>query len=198
MLLLGGAQIVWSRYHVVSSEIARSLTFQTLARRDDLTKLPNRLAMREWYIDHIDNGDMNQPFVLYCIDLDGFKPVNDVFGHVIGDALLKGVATRLKQAVPNGDLVTRMGGDEFAVIQRNVVDSQQAADFAAHLRDIISVPFVIKEHRVAVSACIGYTLSRSEVTDLERLIYLADMALYDAKNRGRGVIDGRDLRQTAA
>lgn len=190
-LLAGGAQSVMTRYRVATIEIAQRVAFEALARRDDLTGLPNRLAMREWYVDHvIKNAVDRQPFAVHCLDLDDFKPVNDVFGHVIGDTVLKAIAARLTRAVPRGDMVVRLGGDEFAVIQRNVHDPQEAADLASRLRTVISEPFSIQDRSVGVSACIGYTLSPVGSNDLEALIYRADRALYDAKSAGKGMIRG--------
>lgn len=185
-LLAGGIVSIVSRFRFASTGINQRLTFQNLARRDILTALPNRLALREWFEANASVGGRDELIAIHCLDLDDFKPVNDTYGHASGDELLKAVSTRLMQALRSGDIAARLGGDEFAVIQRNVRDAEEAAALARRLRRTISDPFAIKTSTVQVSTCIGFVLCRWTSGDLEELLALADEALYRAK-RGNGI-----------
>jgi predicted signal transduction protein with EAL and GGDEF domain len=113
-LLVGGCGSLLVRFRITSSEIGNRLTFANLARRDVLTMLPNRLALREWFEKRVAVG-IGQDLLLavHCLDLDDFKPVNDVYGHPVGDALLKAVAGRLARHLRASDIAARLGGDEF-------------------------------------------------------------------------------------
>lgn len=186
-LLAGGSQSLLGRWRVTSVEIAKRLTFEALARRDTLTALPNRLALREWFDSHIALGSGQQLLAVHCLDLDDFKPVNDVFGHPVGDGLLKAIALRLMQVLRPGDIAARLGGDEFAVIQRDLRNPEEAAALAQRLRLAIAEPFSIQGHEISVSTCVGYALCRSASVDLDELLGLADQALYIAKGKGSGV-----------
>ncbi|WP_411194540.1 MULTISPECIES: diguanylate cyclase domain-containing protein [Rhodopseudomonas] len=186
-LLAGGAQSVLARSAAASIEIAKRLTFEALARRDVLTTLPNRLALREWFDSHIAIADNRALLAVHCLDLDKFKPVNDVFGHPVGDGLLKAIATRLTNSLRPGDIAARLGGDEFAVIQRDLRNVEEAAALAQRLRSAIAEPFSIQGHEISVSTCVGYALCRRSSADLDELLCSADQALYIAKNTGTGV-----------
>jgi len=196
-LLAGGSQSLLGRYRVTSIEIAKRLTFEALARQDVLTALPNRLALREWFDSHIAVGAGQQLLAVHCLDLDNFKPVNDVFGHPVGDGLLKAIAMRLMQALRSGDIAARLGGDEFAVIQRDIGSPEEAAALAQRLRATIAEPFSIQGHDISVSTCIGYVLCHRATADLDELLALADQALYLAKNNGGGVEYNDSLMKTA-
>jgi diguanylate cyclase (GGDEF)-like protein len=167
-----------------------------LARRDVLTTLPNRLALREWFDTHIAVGANQQLLAVHCLDLDNFKPVNDVFGHPVGDGLLKAIAMRLTRMLRPGDIAARLGGDEFAVIQRDLRSPEEAAALAQRLRAAIAEPFTIQGHEISVSTCVGFALCRRASADLDQLLSLADEALYTAKNGGTGVESNDSLIRT--
>lgn len=186
-LLAGGCQSLLGRYRVTSAEVGRRLTFEALARRDVLTTLPNRLALREWFESHVAVGAGHELLAVHCLDLDGFKPVNDVFGHPVGDALLKAVAMRLTQCLRPHDIAARLGGDEFAVVQRDLRSIDEADHLARRLRAVIAEPFSLHGHEIRISTSIGYAVCRRASADLDELTSLADQALYRAKNRGGGV-----------
>lgn len=186
-LLAGGCQSLLGRYRIASAEIAKRLTFEALARRDVLTTLPNRLALREWFDSHIATNSSQQLLAVHCLDLDNFKPVNDVFGHPVGDGLLKAIAARLIGELRPGDIAARLGGDEFAVVQGNLRNPEEAAALAQRLRGAIAEPCSIQGHQISVSTCIGYALCKRTAADLDGLLSLADHALYTAKNNGTGV-----------
>ena len=186
--LLGGASHSLLRRHgVVSTQIAKRLTFEALARRDVLTTLPNRLALREWFESNISLGADHQLFAVHYLDLDEFKPVNDMFGHPIGDALLQAMAKRMKEALWPDDIAARLGGDEFVIIQRNLCHPEDAKSLARRLRDAIAEPFFISGHNISVSACVGCTFCWRPTADLDDVLSLADQALYIAKKTGSGI-----------
>ncbi len=186
-LLAGASRSLLSRHCIVSTQIAKRLTFEALARRDVLTTLPNRLALREWFESHISLGADRQLFAVHYLDLDNFKPVNDMFGHPIGDGLLQAIARRLTESLWPGDIAARLGGDEFVIIQRNLRNPEDARTLARRLRTKIAEPFSINGHKIIVSACVGCTFCWRPTVDLDDVLSLADQALYIAKKTGSGV-----------
>ena len=155
------------------------------ARHDQLTELPNR----EQFFGRLRSvlgRTPGQPVasVLY-VDLDGFKPVNDTYGHGVGDRLLEVVARRLQQSVRGADLVARLGGDEFAVVCPGLVSLEEAGDLAARLIATVAEPVLIDGERIAVGASVGLALGRGH-EDPDAVLNRADLALYEAKRAGRG------------
>ena len=118
------------------------------------------------------------------LDIDGFKPVNDTFGHRMGDQLLSAIADRLRAAVRKGDTVARFGGDEFAAILTGLQEPEIAAVLAGKLVDAISRPFMVRGQKLAVSASIGISIYPFDGEDAEILLDKADHAMYDAKHQG--------------
>ncbi|MBX9909198.1 MAG: EAL domain-containing protein [Beijerinckiaceae bacterium] len=158
-----------------------------LARHDILTGLGNRLMLRERLAaSFAERGDL-APACLLCIDLDGFKSVNDGLGHAVGDALLQVVAERLRSAAGPQDDVVRLGGDEFAVLTRPVDGIDEATSLAGRLIATLSEPFTLDGNAVHIGASIGVAVSGAEGETCEELMKAADMALYRAKSAGRGV-----------
>ena len=183
-LLVGGMGSVARRHRQTVADIDRRLGFATLARNDDLTGLPNRLGLREWFVDRVPVGRAGT-IAVHCLDLDGFKPVNDRYGHPVGDLLLVAVARRLHHAIRQGDLAVRLGGDEFAIVQLDIVDDDQAHQLATRLVQTISHPFEIGGLTLSISTCVGTVVAGAG--KIEDLLALADEALYDAKRAGPGL-----------
>lgn len=154
-----------------------------MASHDQLTELPNRVQFRE-QLDALFRE--RKSFALHCIDLDGFKAVNDSLGHPIGDLLLKSIGARLRQCVGPGDLVARLGGDEFAVIQLTGKAPDAAATLARRLTETISAAYLIDEHQIDIGASNGIVLAPKDGQDADLLLQNADIALYAAKANGRG------------
>jgi len=153
-----------------------------LAMHDALTGLANRMQFHR-ALDQALAEPQGPWTALFCLDLDGFKPVNDTFGHAAGDAVLRLVADRLRSAVPGADLVARLGGDEFAVIHRS--DADDLAETAERLVATMRAPFQVDGALVGIGVSIG--LARLEPgEDADRLMARADAALYAAKAAGRG------------
>ena len=185
--LIGGVASVRRRHARAVRSIGRRLAFSTLARQDDLTALPNRLAMREWFDARVTSTQHPGAIAVHYLDLDGFKPVNDRFGHAVGDALLIAVGKRIMGTIRTSDTAARLGGDEFAVIQCNISGADEAALLAKRLAAAIARPYRIDDRAVRISTCVGYVIAEHGAEDLECLLSLADEALYASKRSGGGI-----------
>lgn len=158
-----------------------------LARFDSLTKLANRFQMAEWLEKILEAPrDENKTCAVFLLDLDRFKQVNDTMGHPAGDVLLKQVADRLRSTVGSDGRVGRLGGDEFQVILPGRAARDQLAHLANHIIESLSQPYSIDGSRVTIGASIGVALSPDDGSTSEELIRNADLALYAAKDGGRG------------
>jgi diguanylate cyclase len=157
-----------------------------LALHDPLCGLPNRMFFGERLeaaIDKVRQG--NSTGAVFYIDLDHFKEVNDTLGHPVGDDLLRGVAQRLARTVRDGDLVTRVGGDEFAVIIPDGLDHGTLQAMAARMIAAICSPYSIADQSIVIGASIGIVVINSYVRGAADVMRHADLALYRAKNEGR-------------
>ncbi|GEP10367.1 hypothetical protein MGN01_22120 [Methylobacterium gnaphalii] len=168
-----------------------------MARHDALTDLPNRTALREVGTEMAAQAGDGLTLAVLCLDLDRFKPVNDSYGHALGDALLRAVAERLRSHVRGRDVVARLGGDEFAVLYR-VEDETGAERLAQRMIAAISAPYQLDGYCVEIGMSVGIALA-DECRDIERLLRNADMALYEAKAAGRGTccLFERQMDETA-
>jgi diguanylate cyclase (GGDEF)-like protein/PAS domain S-box-containing protein len=154
------------------------------ARRDPLTGVANRKELFEVLSPMLERGTLTA--ALY-VDLDGFKEVNDRFGHTIGDDLLCNVASRLRSAIRSIDTVARVGGDEFVVICRDLESTDEAVAIATRVRETIERPFGLTVGPVRIDSSIGIAFGRTP--DADSLLARADQALYRAKRKGRGRIE---------
>lgn len=165
------------------AEANRNLTY--LALHDNLTRLPNRMLLEDRIDQAIQVANRsNASFALMFMDLDGFKAVNDAYGHHVGDLLLVQVARRIEETVRAQDTVARVGGDEFVVIV-NVGDPADAAVVAEKLIWAIQQPFDIANHALRVSTSIGIAFYPFNGTRQHDLLTNADAAMYHAKASGR-------------
>jgi diguanylate cyclase (GGDEF)-like protein len=156
-----------------------------LALHDNLTKLPNRVLLEDRLNQAIQASRRSQTaFSVLFLDLDGFKEVNDVFGHHTGDALLAEVAARITSATRASDTLARIGGDEF-VLLAELGDPTSAANLADKLVRLVSQPYRIGEHDLSVSVSIGIALYEDFAQDAHALLRNADAAMYHAKSLGR-------------
>jgi diguanylate cyclase (GGDEF)-like protein len=177
----------WVAVHEDITERRRSeAKIAHLARHDIVTSLPNRVMFREQLEQAFATLQQDQSFSVLCLDLDHFKQVNDTLGHPVGDRLLQAVATRLTACVTESDLVARIGGDEFAIVQRAVERPEKSSRLAARIVDAISAPFDIDGKHVVIGTSIGIALAPADGRDPDQLLKNADMALYLAKTDGRG------------
>jgi diguanylate cyclase (GGDEF)-like protein/PAS domain S-box-containing protein len=159
------------------------------ASHDPLTGLPNRHA----FVDRLSHAlrrtrrrkDSTDVGVLF-MDLDGFKTINDSLGHGAGDRLLVAVARRIDDQLRSEDVLARFGGDEFAVLLENVVDTSEAIRVARRIAEALRKPFTVSDHRVTVSTSVGIALGSVRTTDPEEMLRDADNAMYKAKEQGPG------------
>lgn len=174
-------------YGVIVDRLMKKREIEHLASHDPLTGLANRRAVetalaaadRHWEID-------GRCFATLCLDLDGFKAINDVHGHAVGDALLCAVADRLREASIPSDLCGRLGGDEFALIRKDVENAESVALTAAAIIASLSQPYRIADRILHVGVSIGGAIANEAMSGGDALMIAADRALYRAKNAGKG------------
>jgi diguanylate cyclase (GGDEF)-like protein len=158
-----------------------------LTYTDLLTGLPNRMAFMEWLQKAFTAAkEGGKPFAILYLDLDGFKDINEMLGHSVGDELLKAAAQRLGGALREDDQFARVGGDEFAALLSDVADRAVIATLAARIINLITAPHSIGGSQIHVTASVGISAYRGELTKPEDMMREADLALYDAKDSGRG------------
>jgi diguanylate cyclase (GGDEF)-like protein len=157
-----------------------------MAQHDALTGLPNRVLFHQRVERALTRANRDDPFAVFCLDLDRFKSVNDTLGHPVGDALLIEVARRLKTCTREGDMVARLGGDEFAILQRDNRSLTDAPDLAERIILALSAPSHVPGHTILVGSSVGIAFAPTDAGDAVNLLKAADMALYRAKNDGGG------------
>lgn len=156
-----------------------------LAQHDPLTGLPNRRRLLDAFPDLTREVKSDNFRAVMMLDLDGFKPINDVYGHEFGDNLLRSFANRLAEIVGNDGIVARLGGDEFAVISPIFDEKSDAAGFARRLLTRISDRFEFGERQISIGSGIGIALYPHDGYAITELLRRADIALYRAKSSGR-------------
>jgi len=183
--MTGGA---WVATHEDITERRRAeMKIAHMARHDALTDLPNRVLLRERLAEALIHVDRGAKLAVLCLDLDQFKNVNDTLGHPTGDELLRIVAGRLRGCVRETDTISRVGGDEFSIIQTDITDATDAERLARRISEAITAPYDLHGHLVVVDTSIGIALAPADGTDVNELLKNADMALYGAKADGRGI-----------
>lgn len=156
-----------------------------LAEVDSLTKIANRHAITS-YIDKIfENNPLIGGYALLFLDLDGFKHVNDTYGHLMGDNLLVYVADCITKRLRKGDMVARLGGDEFLVLLKNIYNVNEASAVGRKLIEAISDKIVLSGIEVQVTASIGISMYTTSIHNTEDFIKTADDAMYRAKRGGK-------------
>lgn len=189
-VLAGMGLLVWALYRhdrkATGNLLASEARATHLAYHDGLTGLPNRLMLAERL--QRANAALRQTgaaFAVHCIDLDRFKEVNDTFGHETGDELVRAVAGRLASRLPEGCTLARLGGDEFALLHPDA-DLGGAETLARALVALMSEPVELSVGRVHLGASIGVALVDDPLLDGQECLRRADLALYRAKDAGRG------------
>ena len=169
------------------SELKESQSrLEHMAYFDALTGLPNRRMLSDRLHQAIALSQRNELLLAVCyLDLDGFKPVNDTWGHAAGDRLLVEAAHRLNESVRGGDTVSRLGGDEFVVLLGNLAHLDECEIALERLRNALCAPFPLPEGEALLSASIGVTLFPMDGSDPDTLIRHADQAMYASKQSGR-------------
>lgn len=165
---------------VLAVTLRRAHFYHLRSMRDELTGAGNRLraitAIRELLREHV-----NEEFAVLFIDLDGFKAVNDTYGHAAGDAILQSVAARLRNELRDTDVVCRLGGDEFACIIGPPTDIEKARSIAARLRKAIAQPYTRGDERYVIDCSAGVSLYPFDGTTVDALLARADSAMYAVK-----------------
>lgn len=170
----------------VTEEVEARRRIEFLSQHDALTGLANRTRLQAFL-----NGKLktlpspDHPLVMLSLDLDRFKPVNDLLGHAAGDRVLNEVSGRLADCVRHGDLVARVGGDEFVLILSDAGNQDEVENLCRRLIASIEQAVRIDEQEVFISASIGIALAPNDAKDVTELLRYADIALYEAKSAGR-------------
>lgn len=178
------------QYHASVEHLTAKHDLAALARSDPLTGLPNRLQLREAFQPAVrSSASTGQPLAVHYLDLDGFKAINDGCGHPAGDTVLREVARRLTETVRAGDTVSRLGGDEFLMVQVAVDHPSEAEMLARRVIRKLSEPYVVEGRELHISVSIGIAMSPEFGVDLEQLIACADRALYRSKANGKAQVN---------
>lgn len=167
---------------------AQAVQAHHLASHDALTALPNRACFHERLAQLVGRAVAERRgLAVLFLDLDGFKPINDTYGHAAGDELLRIVARRLARAVRREDTVGRIGGDEFACLLDGLATREPALLLATKLRDVVRAPCRIGGRGLSVGVSIGVALCPEDGNSPEELLLKSDMAMYRAKRAHSGV-----------
>ena len=178
-----------TRMMMIVQDMGEQHLLQSLANTDGLTGLLNKR-----YFDRVLTvlEQHSQPFALFYMDLDRFKPVNDTYGHDVGDKLLKGVSQRLQGCIRSRDYAFRLGGDEFALLLLGPMEPEDCARKMNMICEMIAVPYEIDGNTVSVGASCGYALYPAESVDVQQVRYIADQRMYENKQANHAREDGAE------
>ena len=176
-----------TKHKITQAQLAKSLEeVHGLANRDPLTGLYNLRMLQERFFSTLAiSKRKGWKVALLFIDLDGFKEVNDIYGHIVGDMVLKMVAQRLLKIVRKADTVCRIGGDEFLIIQTEIYDNASAAHVAEKILCRLNDPFELEGNKIQIGASIGIAIYPTHGNNLQALIKNADNAMYTTKAMGK-------------
>lgn len=163
--------------------------YQYMALHDTLTSLPNRFFLKKKLgASLLKIGDGGGQLCVLAIDLDRFKDVNDLHGHVVGDKLLQKITSGLQETLKDGEFIARVGGDEFVAFKTNFGGEQEALEFASRVQSVILVPFEWEHQKLNIGSSIGISFAPQDGSNAHELISRADLAAYHAKKAGGGRI----------
>ena len=193
-----------SNYIAVFADIsvmkAQEARLAQLAHHDPLTHLPNRVLLADRMKVAIAQAQHSGKWLAICfMDLDGFKAVNDCYGHEMGDRLLVQIAERLHGTLLGGDTLARLGGDEFVLLLSGLPDLQACRHQLQRVLDTVAQPVMLGDVQIDISASIGVTLYPQDEQDPDTLLRHADQAMYQAKEKGRNgyqIFDAEHDRQS--
>ncbi len=170
----------------VTGEVEARRQIEFLSQHDALTGLPNRTRLQKFLDGKLKAVPTREkPLVMLSLDLDRFKPVNDLLGHAAGDVVLNVVSARLTECVRQDDLVARFGGDEFVLILTDLTTQGHVETLCQRLLDSIEQPIDVDGQQTFVSASIGIAMAPNDAMEASELLRYADIALYEAKAGGR-------------
>ena len=179
--------IHYKQANLVLKENEKRLRY--MAQHDNLTGLPNRMLFSDRLQQEIFIAKRDKKyFAVMFLDLDKFKPVNDMFGHGVGDLLLKETAKRIQDCVRESDTVARFSGDEFIVLFRAIEHKQDAMVVAEKIRHALNQPFELVGQNLQISSSTGVAIYPDHGTDEGQLLKNADIAMYCAKDNGRNMV----------
>jgi len=159
---------------------------QLMAHYDELTQLPNRSLFADRFLQAVSHSKRNETLLAICfLDLDNFKPVNDHYGHEVGDLLLIEVAKRIKAELREEDTVSRQGGDEFALLLKDLMSVEECNPLLTRLHRSLAEPYLINGHHITIGASSGVTVYPLDNSDIDTLLRHADQAMYQAKLAGK-------------
>jgi diguanylate cyclase (GGDEF)-like protein/PAS domain S-box-containing protein len=189
-----------TNYVAVFSDIGRLKAQETqltqMAYYDPLTELPNRTLLADRLVQGIAQTRRTTSLMAICyLDLDGFKAINDTWGHEAGDTVLIETANRMRQIVRGGDTVARLGGDEFVLLLLGFANESECKEAINRLQARIALPMTILPEAVSISASIGVTLFPNDDEDPDTLLRHADQAMYRAKQAGKDCYQIFDAEQ---
>ena len=160
-----------------------------LSFNDTMTGLPNRIAFNERLsFSAAEAHEIAHKLAAFSIDVDGFKDINDLYGHSAGDLLLIAVADRMRRLIGPGEFLARQSGDEFLALQMSGNHPHDAATFAARLADSFAIPFDVKGHAVTLTASIGYSIFPVDTPERDQVLSNAKLAMQRSKSSQRGGI----------
>jgi diguanylate cyclase (GGDEF)-like protein len=194
VFMLSAAMMIYGfrRYQDLSREIkartAAELEARNLARHDPLTGLPNRRFFEEKLEHCLRDASAAHQVAVLMLDLDGFKTVNDTYGHAAGDKALSEFARRVSRVLRLGTFLARIGGDEFAIIKPKIDSLDDPANLARRIAATVAEPFVIDRVTAEFGVGIGIAIAPDDGIDPEELVRRADRALYRAKAAGRSSV----------
>ena len=197
MYVVASFEMVRLSFNASIGQITLKRQFEQLARSDPMTGVFNRSVLAADLPRMLEDPAAGGVAV-HAIDLDRFKEANDRFGHPVGDALLKQVAGRLQALAAPGDLLVRMGGDEFILVQRAIETMNDAEAMAQRLVQSISAPYSIDGHAIELGVSIGIAVAPEDGRTAEALLSRSDKALYRAKENRGSYVFARALRVPGA
>jgi diguanylate cyclase (GGDEF)-like protein/PAS domain S-box-containing protein len=159
------------------------------ASHDPLTQLPNRTLFLESVREAVTQATSPESLALLFIDLDGFKLVNDRFGHAAGDGVLQRTAQALSATIRPDDIAARLSGDEFAVLVNNLRDADEAEQIGKRVLEALADPCTVNGQLFSIRASVGIAVGGAGVEDAEDLVHRADLAMYSAKNHGKNRVE---------
>ena len=182
----GGSKGAVVVFHDITERKLNDERIRHMAQHDTLTDLPNRALLTDRLQQALSYAKRDkQRVALMFVDLDHFKPINDTLGHIVGDWLLKQVATRMRECVRDSDTVARVGGDEFVVLLRSIDSTADAVMVAEKIRNALNKPFDLAQQSLHISCSIGMALYPEHAEKENELLDFADIAMYQAKQLGR-------------
>ena len=187
------ADIAQNLQNQIDAKKAREKAFREKERRlhdlahyDTLTRIPNRFLFNQKFTLAIKNAHKEKHHTaLFFIDLDNFKIINDTYGHKAGDTVLLNVVENIKNTIRKSDFLARIGGDEFALIIENISSKKCLIELAKKIIEAASIPALFEQNSLQVSCSIGISMCMEGVGDKKELIHQADLAMYQAKSRGK-------------